>query len=311
MKKVLLIVLIGIVTVIVGGVMLVISLNKSDKESIVTTTHDLESEFSDISINVATANVEIKVGEKAQVECEEKEKSPFTVEIENNELRIAKENNEKWYEKILTFGFKNEKVTIYLTQKEYGKLMVNASTGSITSQNSLTFSSINLSISTSHISLKENAKEELKISGSTGKIDIKDSEYDTINIENSTGDINIENVKTTGNINIALSTGDVSLNSIDTKDLRVHTTTGDITLSSVLCEDLKLDASTGKIKFEKTDCTNATLETSTGNISGSFKTPKIIFATTSTGKIKVDESTIGAKCTAKTSTGNIEITFEN
>jgi DUF4097 and DUF4098 domain-containing protein YvlB len=73
---------------------------------------------------------------------------------------------------------------------------------------------------------------------------------------------------------------------------------------------LKAETSTGNVRFDEADCDTMKVKTSTGNVTGVLLSPKIFYATTSTGRADVPPSTVGGLAEISTRTGNIIITIK-
>lgn len=138
---------------------------------------------------------------------------------------------------------------------------------------------------------------------------LPECEYDSLNLKNSTGDIKIPNSFNFNDVKISNSTGNVDFSANVTNDLKIKVSTGDIKLYNVIVlGTMNLDSSTGDIKLNSCDAKELYLVTSTGDIDGTLLSDKIFDADTSTGDVRVPNTTTGGICRIRTSTG--DITFE-
>lgn len=106
-------------------------------------------------------------------------------------------------------------------------------------------------------------------------------------------------------------TGDVEIfGDFFFREVEIAVDTGDLTLKDVVAEQtIMLETNTGDIRLEGCDAAELSLETDTGDISGSLLTEKIFLTEVSTGDVQVPKTTTGGVCSAKTDTGDIDITI--
>ena len=73
--------------------------------------------------------------------------------------------------------------------------------------------------------------------------------------------------------------------------------------------DTGCESSTGDIRLTDVDGANLYLSASTGDITGTIRTPKTFVTKTSTGSVKVPDTTGDGRCEAETSTGDIRLSI--
>ena len=208
-------------------------------------------------------------------------------------------------------------------------------------------SQLKIEVATGDVEVKDTAAADVQITVSTGDIDIENLSCNSFKTIGDTGDLEIDNLTVSGAVNIERSTGDVAVDTAAVGSLSVKTDTGDIILGDISCEDelgvvvstghtyinnstaksfisrggtgdlnmsdfvvggaMNIERSTGDVEFEKCDAGEVYITTDTGHVIGTFLSDKIIFATSSTGKIDVPKSTVGGKCEITTATGKIVI----
>lgn len=238
-----------------------------------TTTHEINDQFKDISIDTTTSNVTILPSSdgKCKVECHDQAEARHTVEIESGELKITFVDSRKWYDRIEVMNLDFSHITIYLPDSFSGEISVEATTGDVSVKN----------------------------------LSPKDLEIDL-----TTGDILVENVSCKGNIEIDLSTGETMLKGVKCASLLSEGGTGDMTLENVIAQGkFEIERTTGDVKFTRCDADEIRFETNTGDVIGSFLTDKNIIPQTSTGEIIVPSSKTGEKCQITTNTGDIRISI--
>ncbi len=265
---------VGSLLVIGGGTMFALGVANTNKNNPIT-THEHEVElFNKMSVDIHTADLELKASEDLtyKVVCEEKEKIYHTVEVKEGVLTINTIDERAWYERIFDFSWTKMKVTVYAPGILYESANIKNATGNIIIPAEYKFNDLTLYNATGNIHVKSDVLNKLEASVSTGNI-LVESHNKTMDLKSSTGNI---------------------------------------TLTNVIAEEIKAKSSTGNIKFTDSDATSLIdVEASTGNIDLSLLTGKTFEAQSSTGKVRVPESTPSAPvCKAKTSTGNITITVK-
>ncbi len=255
-----------------------------------TTTQEVTEDFSNIYINVDTADIEFfyTTDSKITVTTSEYENSTHLIKIEDGTLKIEARDTRKWYEHISLFSFKSPKVSVYLPFGNYEKLSIISDTGDVKMPSDLNFSTID-------------------IKSDTGDVINYASATDYIKIKTSTGDVRLEKIST-NEITIIVSTGDVKAKDVACKTFTSNGNTGDISLINVIVrENLTILRSTGDVEFHRCDADNIEVETGTGDVEGSFVSSKTFITKTSTGDVDVPKTTSGGTCKITTSTGDIEI----
>ena len=153
--------------------------------------------------------------------------------------------------------------------------------------------------------------DHIGINFATPKITITlpQAELETLTAKLATGKVTLEKLNV-GNLDIDLTTGKVILTDITCKNLTSTGSTGDINLKNVVAaEKFSITRTTGNIHFDNCDAAEITATTNTGNIEGSLRTDQVFIAQTTTGDIKLPDTTTGGTCKLRTTTGDIEITI--
>lgn len=98
------------------------------------------------------------------------------------------------------------------------------------------------------------------------------------------------------------------MTNVSCADFVAGSDTGTITLKNVVATgSFSIESDTGDVRFENSDAAPISVKTSTGDVTGTLLSEKIFIAKTSTGRIRVPETTSGGKCEITTSTGDIKI----
>lgn len=284
--------------------------SKLSTEKLATNTYDITSEFSDIDINVRTAEVEILPSQdgRCRVALNENKKLTHKVEVSDDILSITVTDNRKWYDHIQLFSFGKESVTVYLPKDEYGKLKICGSTGDVHLAKNFSFEGINVLLSTGSAEILSSASGLIEIESDTGNIKLTDISAHELALTVTTGKIEVSKVDVAEDVEINVSTGDALLTELSCRKLTSDGSTGDIILKNVVAsEKFLIERDTGDVKFELSDAPEIEIKTDTGSVTGSLLSEKVIFATSDTGKIDVPKSTSGGRCEITTDTGNIKI----
>lgn len=257
------------------GVMTVLKWNfrKLATDKYETNTYTITDAFTNISVDVNTADVVLAPSADGTVSvvCHEEIQAKHSVTVEGETLVIKAKDSRKWYQKI-GFHLSGPKVTICLPAGAYGALTMKVTTGDITIPKAFSFASMDLKVTTGDI---------------TCSADV-------------VGDVTLKN-----------TTGDVKVSSMTCRQFTSTGTTGDITLRDVIATDtFFIKRSTGDVSFAACDAASLTVKTTTGDITGSLLTAKVFDAHATTGHVDVPQSTEGGSCKLSATTGNIMITIQ-
>lgn len=235
-------------------------------------SYEITQEFSDIKIETNSANIEFlpSTDGKTKLVCYENVKQKHVASVVDGVLTVCVINEYKWYDYV-GLDFSSPKITFYLVQTEYDKLLIKTDTGDINIPKEFSFNSIEVSVDTGEVNSSALVSEDIKISISTGSTILTDVNCKNLYITGSTGDVFIKGVIVSEKTFIKLSTGDVEIQDCDGKEIYIETSTGDVT--------------------------------------GNLLSEKVFTAKTSTGKIEVPNTTTGGICEITTSTGDVKITI--
>lgn len=277
-----------------------------------TNSYEINEAYNNISVLTDTADIEFKVSQnnKTEIVCREHPNVKHSVLVENGDLVIKLNDTRKWYEHII-INFKTPKITVYLPKGELGALEIKGGTGDVEIPSDFTFKSVNVAASTGDVRVEASALEDVKITASTGDIWAQSITAQSLELSVSTGQIETYNISC-GDFSVAVSTGGAEIENVNCMNFDSSGSTGDISLEKLVAtEKLSVLRSTGDIEFEDCDAAEIYMRTDTGDVEGSFKTDKIIFATSHTGNVSVPKTVVGGKCEVETDTGDIEIVIKN
>lgn len=278
----------------------------------VTKTYEVQEEFYSISIDVDTSKIEfVPAGEEnGKVVCMETQKVTHCVSVQDSTLRIEIVDTRKWYEQI-SILFESPKMTVYLPQSEYVSLRIDTDTGDIVIPKDFSFGTMRVEGDTADVECYASVLDTVKIESDTGNIRLDTAAAGQVDLATDTGDVVVSSVAVTNGMTIETDTGNIKLTDITCTDITAQSDTGDIQFKNVLATaSLSAQNDTGNVKFDDSDAAEITVRTSTGNVTGTLRSEKVFLTETSTGRIRVPETTSGGKCEIKTSTGNIDISIK-
>ena len=304
--------IIGAITIIVGGGLIGVGCATSNGGAYETNEYKLDEAFEKINIDVETASVEIKASTDGQnkVVCYEKEDRKHTVKVADNKLSITYVNNLPWYKKIFNFSIKGPQITIYLADTKYDTLVGKINTGSYTINAGFTFGSMDLKSDTGSITVNSYSESFIKAETDTGNIKLNNVKAKNLDLESDTGSIDINNSIIEENIEAETDTGHINFESVKCNDVNANDSTGSIKFNNtIVINKITAKTSTGSIKFDKSDANTLSLKASTGSITGTLLSNKIFYCSSDTGRVNVPSSTDGGLCEAETDTGSINLSI--
>ncbi len=274
-----------------------------------TNIYEISEDFSKISIDADTTDVEFVLSnnEQCKIICFEREKVKHSATVKDETLTIGAIDTRKWYDHI-GFSFGESKITVYLPKVEYASLLIKGSTGDIAIPKDFEFDTIDISASTGAVECYASASELMRIKLSTGAVRVENVSVGTLDLSVTTGGITASSINCEGDIKVAVSTGKTKLTDISCKDVISSGSTGTIILKNVIAaESFFIERSTGSVIFEGSDAAEIYVKTSTGSVKGTLLSEKVFITETNTGSVNVPRTVTGGKCEIKTGTGNIQI----
>lgn len=299
---------------IFSGVMMTLGwdFTKLSTVSYETNEYTITDNYRDIKIVTDTADVVFIPAETVttSVVCYESKRVTHTVMTLEDALLIEVNDTRKWYEYIGLF-VDTPSITVYMPQGEYGTLSVSSSTGDVTIPRELAFESIDVAVSTGHVTNAASASTGITIAASTGSIGIDKVSVGSLRLSTSTGRVTVTDATCAGDVSVAVSTGKTQLTNITCQTLSTVGDTGDVTMQNVIAQGrIDIERSTGDVRFDGCDAAIIEVETDTGDVKGSFLTDKVFTAETDTGRVDVPQSITGGRCDIETDTGDIVITID-
>ena len=255
--------------------------------------HDISEDFQNITIKTNTADVRIlpaAEGEGAYVVSQDQAHLYHSVTVQEGELIIERHDERKWYE-MISVGFNDHVLTVYLPESAYRALSITLNTGDVSLPQEIAF-------------------EKVDIKGNTGDVECRSNVLGDLCVRVGTGDIDVKGISVGGKMTLTVSTGDIKVESVTCMSFTSKGSTGDLTMNDVIASGkFDIERDTGDVKFERCDAAEIFIETDTGDVKGSLLSEKVFIVETDTGRKDIPKTMTGGRCEITTSTGNIQITI--
>ncbi len=303
---------VGLLIFVTAMVALDFDFTKISTQNYKTNTYEINEDFSKISIDAGTEEIDFVLSDDKQckIVCFENEKVKHFAAVKDGTLTVGAVDNRKWYDYI-GFLFVNSKITVYLPQSEYASLIVEGSTGNINIPKDFKFETVDVTAGTGDVNCYASASESMKIKLSTGAVCVENTSVGTLDLSVTTGSVTASSVNCKGNVNVSVTTGRTELTDIFCKGVISSGSTGSMILKNVIAsESFSIERSTGNVTFEGSDAAEIYVRTSTGDVTGTLLSEKVFITKTKTGSVNVPETVSGGRCEIKVSTGDIRIDIQ-
>ncbi|MBR4580386.1 MAG: DUF4097 family beta strand repeat protein [Lachnospiraceae bacterium] len=337
-KKITIFVAIGMVVLGVGMAFVAMAAGGFDINKIIQTTtytervFDLPEDYSDISLQIRSQNLEILKSEDNVTHfiCYEADDEIFTAEIKDDTLVV--ENKEKETKGLhFVLGGTIESARLYLPKEQYESLNIRVSSGGMKFSSAFTFEDVDIDLGSGAIDVSKITAEDINAHTNSGSLTLADVKAKSASFDTGSGAIKANNTDIDTMLDLHTSSGSITCDSVTCDNakmktgsgkielvntdcgtnLEIHTSSGSIILNDVVAQaDFNAKTGSGKIELTSCDGANMDLHTGSGSIKGSLKTPKMFEAKSGSGSVDVpgDDSN-GGKCLIKTGSGSIDITI--
>lgn len=222
-----------------------------------------------------------------KVQAFEFENNEFKVEVEDGTLKIGRDDQRKWYERMQPFNY-DYNISVYLPIGEYGELTAKTLSADVNLSKDLSFTYVSIDTLSGDVSGTVNCKGKVGIETASGDVELFGLDGSALTVNTTSGDIDVDN-SVLENMAVRSASGELSLENVTATTFDFHTVSGDIELE-------KCDAQTVKI------------ETTSGGVDCNFLTGKIYNVKTTSGRTRLPQSDAsGGTCDVKTTSGDIEI----
>ena len=300
--------------------------------SFVATTFTPEGDFTSISVDTITADVEFLYAEDGicRVEANDRRGIVYTAEVKDGVLNLRAEDTREWYDHIGIMESGHAWLRVYLPAKSYESLTVDVTTGDVTVGRDFSFSgNVTLSVTTGDVTLSasvqgdarlkattgdilvEGTYQAVTVTAGTGDVTVRGSETDSLSVTTGSGDVTLEELTAAGVVRVKSTTGEQSLRRVICDELDLDVNTGDVTLADTVASgSIRAETTTGDVTLTRADAATLYLKTTSGAVTGSLLTPKIFYTDTTSGSVSAPKYTEGGICEIKTTSGDIRITVQ-
>ncbi|MBQ9967454.1 MAG: DUF4097 family beta strand repeat protein [Oscillospiraceae bacterium] len=295
-----------------GGVMTMLKwdFKKLSTVKYVVNEYLLTESFDHIEIKADTADIEFVPAETAKVTCYEQKEMKHAVTVEDNTLTIELIDTRKWYHYI-GISFDTPKVTVCLPQGAYGMLSIDASTGDVEIPKDLAFETMDIRLSTGHVTSFASASGDVTLSTHTGDIRVEGASAGSMDLSVTTGRVTAADLACKGDIRVTVSTGHTNMTNINCGNIISVGNTGDIVMENAIAgERISIERDTGDVVFARCDAAELFVNTDTGDVKGSLCSEKVFLAQSDTGRVDVPKTVSGGRCEITTNTGDIKIEIQ-
>lgn len=308
---------IALILIVVGGAVFTFAATRAGGISSLstvkytTTKHEVNDAFSSVSINTDTADITLAPSADGSciVECRERSKVRYAVEVKDGVLCIETVDTRKWYEH-MAINFEGPGITVYLPMNEYEALFIESHTGRCVISNGFKFGEIDVRQTTGDIECGASATGTIKLETSTGDISLNGASASTAELKATTGDIEVNDTTCDGNITAKVTTGKSKFTNIACYDFNSSGSTGSAELTNVRANGkMTVERSTGSIRLDGSDAGDIFIRTDTGSVKGTLLSAKVFDAESDTGNVAVPNTKSGGACYIRTDTGSISISI--
>lgn len=274
-----------------------------------TNTYEISERFTDIKVDVSTADVRFLPAntDSCKVVCKETDKMKHSVKVENGTLVIDAVDKRKWIN-FIGFTFESPEVTVYLPETEYSRLDIKGNTGDIEVPEHFKFGTAKVDVDTGDILWSAPVTTTLELKTDTGDVTVNNISADALTVKTSTGDVTITTAAVNGAISAKSSTGDIKITGVLSKTLRADSNTGDVKLKNTEAfERGDITTDTGDVILDGFDAAYIVIETDTGDVEGTVLSEKTFFADSDTGDVSVPRMVADEVCEITTDTGDIDV----
>ncbi len=299
----------GIVLFLVG-----LLVTKGDFSKISTVEYEnrqrtVEEEFTDISIEQYTDNVYVYPTTESvcRIDYMQSENILQSIAVQDGVLRIAEQDNRKWYECVGIF-WGNKEMCIYLPQAEYNAVKIKASSGSVEIASGFTFASVDVRVESGDINLSADAHTDIKLTAQSGNVDVKNASAASLTATAQSGAIRLENVTAKDSVSLGVQSGEIIATGVTCSGFTASTQSGDVQLENVLSAGItEIRTQSGDIHLHACDGAAYRIIAQSGSVKGTVRSAKVFYASTKSGSVNVPQSNEGGMFEVNTQSGDIDL----
>ncbi len=295
-------------------------------------SYEVDQPFAHIQIEGMSNTVRLVPAQdgKCRVVCSESEKISHTVSVEQGTLTIVSHDRRRWYEHIGVFwGVQSElSTTVYLPQREYEDLSIQCASGDVSVPADFTFTMVQIKTASGEIEYAAPAKGDvtlhavsgdidaagltaraLELHTTSGDVDLSQSQADSLSVQSTSGTVKLRSVRAAGAADVTTVSGEIELEYLQAQDITLRSTSGDVELEDVTASaGLDIKTVSGEIGLARSDAQTLRLKSTSGDVSGTLRSGKLFQTHTTSGDIRVPNSSPDAGlCEITTTSGDIHL----
>ena len=246
---------------------------------------DIEESFSRVSVGAPSANVSILPSDdgKCRVETSSFGETECRSVASGGTLKVIMAD---WHGGAILFG--SPKVTVYLPQKQYESLEVRTESGDIAVGEGVLAVSATLKSSSGRISCGAEVTGALEAKSASGGVSVSGVGEAEVRLESSSGSVTLSDSRPASAL--------------------LESTSGRILLREVTVSgELSASNTSGSVRLDNCDAANKYIRSTSGSVSGTLLSGKNFTADSSSGSVRVPESSGEGVCEVRTSSGSIRL----
>ncbi|MBQ8000231.1 MAG: DUF4097 family beta strand repeat protein [Ruminococcus sp.] len=280
------------------------------RESVTTS----DEAFANVDVYSLSADVEMFVSstDEWKVESTEADKIYHQITVEDDTLKIRRVDNREWYECIsININFKTESIRLYLPEKSYESIVLKSTSGKVVVNEGLNCEKLKAESTSGAVRVYGAEAEEIVANSTSGQAVVDGVSAQRLSVSSTSGRVNVSNLAQVDTVDIKATSGRIEAMDISCREFTAENVSGGVTCSGVVADDtITAETTSGGIRILQSDAESLSLKSTSGSIRGTLLSDKIFIAESSSGSVKVPDSTQGGVCKAKTSSGSIDITVE-
>lgn len=244
---------ISLALIVIGAVIVFISLwgVGFDMKKFSNMTFEMTDSFNGVHISEISDDIEIILSNdgKCKAICYDSDEIYHECNV-NNEgmLMIFCRDDRAWYEKMNFFYKENEKIQIYLPDKEYEELAVHSVNGDVSVPNDFTFKNTSISTTNGNVNFKANVKEYISVTTTTGDINLDGNLNGEIGTHTVNGKIKVKKIINARSAGFESVNGNIEFYGDRINNIVVNSTNGSIKFGDVVSDRITMSTVNGTIK---------------------------------------------------------------
>ena len=271
-------------------------------------TETITEKFVNVDVDAVSGSVELfpSSADECKVECSESEGFYFDIRTEGDTLKVKRVDTGKWFR---FFDFSKEYVKVYLPQGTYEDISLGTISGKVVVNDGLSCNNLWAKSNSGSVRVYSlNAAGTVKLYTTSGSVAGDTIKANELTASSASGKATIGNVEVAGAMEVGCTSGKIEVSNADCNSFNAKNNSGSITLSDVIsATTLRAKNTSGKIEVLGCDGQNLDLSSVSGSIRGTILTDKVFVADSTSGRVRVSDTTQGGVCKAHTVSGSIDL----